>query len=82
MADFYDYTAGKTFKVLSTGVKPPSSNYSIVECPHCQSRFRAYWWSIAGGGKKCENKACGAMLNSAGLAYPKIAKSKRKKTES
>lgn len=41
-----------------------------IECPFCLTRFWAYIWSISGGGKKCENKACGAMHTSFGVAYP------------
>lgn len=41
-----------------------------IECPFCSTRFWAYVWSISGGGKRCENKACGAMHTSFGVAYP------------
>jgi hypothetical protein len=41
-----------------------------IECPFCLTKFWAYIWSISGGGKKCENKACGAMHASFGVAYP------------
>jgi hypothetical protein len=76
--DRYDYKAGVSYKVLRTGLKPPSSNYSIIECPFCQQQSRAYWWSISGGGKRCENKKCGAMFNSAGTAYPALKKEPKK----
>lgn len=51
--------------VLRTGLKPPSSNYSVCQCPFCGSPVRAYWWSLAGSGKRCD---CGAKFDSA-LVY-------------
>ena len=62
----YDWENPKTYRVISTGLKPPSSNYSVIECPFCETRFRAYWWSISGGGKKCPT--CGALHNGSGGA--------------
>tara|TARA_Y100001963_G_scaffold146115_1_gene220629 strand:+ start:372 stop:638 length:267 start_codon:yes stop_codon:yes gene_type:complete len=47
--------------VLRTGLKPPSSNFSVCRCPFCKSEVRAYWWSLAGCGKKCD---CGAKFHS------------------
>lgn len=44
----------------------------VIECPFCLTRSRAYKWSIAGGGKKCENKDCGAMHTSSGLTRPRM----------
>lgn len=61
----YDHDRAKKGEVLRAGLKPPSSNYSICRCPWCQSEVRAYWWSLAGGGKRCD---CGAKLDS-GLMY-------------
>lgn len=63
----YDHDRAKKGLVLRTGIKPPSSNYSICRCPFCQGEVRAYWWSLAGGGKKCY---CGAKLNSALMYSP------------
>ena len=42
----------------------------LIRCPFCRSEFWAFVWSISGGGKKCENKDCGAMHTSYGIAYP------------
>lgn len=61
----YDETRARVGKVLRTGLKPPSSNYSICRCPFCQGETKAFWWSLAGGGKKC---SCGAKYNQ-GLMY-------------
>lgn len=61
----YDRKKAKMGKVLRTGLKPPSSNYSICECPFCKAQTQAFWWSLAGGGKKC---SCGAKYGD-GLMY-------------
>ncbi len=42
----------------------------LIRCPYCASEFWAYLWSLAGGGKRCENKECGAKHNKFGTAYP------------
>lgn len=66
----YDFEASREYVVLRTGLKPPSSNYSVIRCPFCATEFEAFWWSIAGGGKKCPG--CGAKHNSWGKAAPVI----------
>ncbi len=35
---------------------------SIAVCPFCGTRNRVYMWSLAGGGKRCENGDCRAHL--------------------
>lgn len=61
--------AGRVFKVLER--RPEMGRTRVkIECPFCLSTFWAYVWSISGGGKKCENKACGAIHGSMGAAYP------------
>jgi len=37
----------------------PSKTTTILDCPWCGCRFKAYNWSLAGGGKRCP--ACGAL---------------------
>ena len=61
--------ARREFKVLrkQTGIGKTKVE---IECPFCGTHFWAYVWSISGGGKKCENKRCGAMHTSSGIAYP------------
>lgn len=59
----------RTFKVLQQ-VRQMGKTRVLIECPFCLSRFWAFIWSISGGGKKCENKKCGAMHTSFGVAYP------------
>ena len=61
--------ARREFKVLRQ-VRQMGKTRIEIECPFCGWRFWAYIWSISGGGKKCENKACGAMYTSHGGAYP------------
>ncbi len=33
-----------------------------ITCPCCGLTQWAYLWSLAGGGKRCENKVCRAMF--------------------
>ena len=61
--------AARDFRVLDKRTEMGRSRVKI-ECPFCKSQFWAFIWSISGGGKKCENKACGAMHVSHGRAYP------------
>lgn len=32
--------------------------YHLVDCPVCGQEHHLYPWSLAGSGKKCENKKC------------------------
>ena len=61
----YDHKRAEKGTVVRVGLKPPSSNYSICKCPFCAAQVQAFWWSLSGGGKKCD---CGAKLDS-GLDY-------------
>ncbi len=63
----YDHDRAERGTILRTGLKPPSSNFSICRCPFCQGETKAFWWSLAGGGKKCY---CGAKYNSALMYSP------------
>lgn len=49
------------------------STYTI-DCPFCGTPTEAYVWSIAGGGKLCPNKKCGAKHTSFGVTYPQIGR--------
>lgn len=40
------------FKVLNHISEHGRSRLEI-ECPHCNSEFEAYIWSLSGSGKKC-----------------------------
>lgn len=62
-------TATRFFRVLDRRSDFGRTRIQI-ECPFCKTRFWAYVWSISGGGKKCENKSCGAMHTSFGHAWP------------
>lgn len=61
--------ARREFRILRRESRTGKSRI-MVECPFCRFHFWAYIWSISGGGKKCENKECGAMHTSSGFAYP------------
>lgn len=39
-----------------------------IQCPFCQHISNAYKWSLAGSGKRCENKSCRALFNHHGDA--------------
>lgn len=67
----YDRENARRYKVRATGVKAPSSNWSDIECPFCGQQVRAYWWSLAGSGKKC---LCGAMHDSMGYTAQRKGK--------
>jgi hypothetical protein len=56
----------REYVVIRQGLQRPSSNYSVIRCPFCSAETKAFWWSLSGGGKRCE---CGAMFSSRGLAY-------------
>ena len=70
MATEYDFENQKQCRIVREGIKPPSSNYYDLACGHCGTVSRAYWWSLAGSGKKCENRACGALMLSSCMAAP------------
>lgn len=61
--------AKREFSVLSRTTEMGRTRVRI-RCPFCATEFWAYVWSISGGGKKCENKKCGAIHASFGVAYP------------
>ena len=63
----YDPEHAHPYTVERSGLKPPSSNWSDIKCPFCGTVSRAYWWSIAGSGKKCP---CGALHGSGGMTIP------------
>jgi hypothetical protein len=40
-----------------------------IKCPFCDSTTTAFLWSLAGGGKRCGGRNCGAMHGSLGITY-------------
>lgn len=70
MSDYDDNRAEKGL-VLSMGLKAPSSNFSIVRCPFCKQQSKAFWWPLAGCGKKCQ---CGAKFHSNMVFKPPVGK--------
>ena len=67
----YDQDRAEKGLVLRTGLDAPSSNYSICRCPFCQGETKAFWWSLAGCGKKCY---CGAKYYSSLMYAPPVGK--------
>lgn len=63
----YDLDRARPYRVIRSGLKQPSSNWSDIVCPFCSAIVRAYWWSLCGGGKKC---TCGAKHNGYGQTVP------------
>lgn len=61
----YDWDNRKQFTVLST-IAEHGKSRMLIECPHCDSEFWAFKWSLCGGGKKCPD--CGALHGSSGMA--------------
>ena len=57
--------------------KENGKSYFTIECPFCRFNVRAYLWSLAGGGKRCD---CGAMLTNYGTAFKIKGKEKDKKS--
>lgn len=68
--------AAREFKVLRHRSEMGKSRVEI-ECPFCRTRFWAFIWSISGGGKRCENKECGAKHASFGVAYPVVGREEK-----
>jgi len=58
---------------------PNGRSYIYIRCPFCGAEVKAYIWSLAGSGKKCDG--CNAQFASFGMAFKVIEKSKRKKNE-
>lgn len=67
----YDPSRAQKGEVLRHGLKPPSSNYSVCRCPFCRGETKAFWWSLAGCGKKC---SCGAKYHSSLMYSPPTGK--------
>lgn len=70
MATKYDHDNPRDIRIIKQGMDPPSSRWSDMVCPFCGHISRAYHWSLAGGGKKCENRACGAKFDITAQAVP------------
>ncbi len=53
----------RLYTVHRTGLERPSSLTQYFKCPWCQQEVKAYVWSLAGGGKRCD---CGAIFGMTG----------------
>lgn len=57
-----DYTA--------SGYRSRMGRSSVtIRCPFCGDDMEAFVWSMRGGGKRCPNLQCRAILGSGGSAY-------------
>lgn len=78
MAASTDYNrsenARREFTVIANVSAANGRSYYRLRCPFCRSEFKAYKWSINGGGKRCENAACGAMHTRWGFAVPVVGR--------
>ena len=54
------------------GLHTHGRNYISMVCPFCEHKSHTTAWSFAGSGKRCENKACGAVFGFGNIAYRKI----------
>jgi len=54
--------------MIGSSTREFGTSHSIIICPFCDEEFKAYWWSIAGTGKKCPK--CGALHGNSGYAVP------------
>ena len=51
-------------------------SYCYIVCPYCGATVKAFIWSLAGGGKKCE---CGALHGGWGYTIAPVHKPKKPK---
>lgn len=49
---------------------PSGKSYYIVTCPECNRDVKAFAWSLAGRGERCE---CGALHHWTGTLVRKVA---------
>ena len=62
-------TESRPFTVHDETCEHPSSIIWWIYCPFCGDEIRAYLWSLAGGGKRCE---CGAIFSARGMASRRV----------
>lgn len=68
----------KPFKIVSRWSEFGRSSVTI-RCPFCGHLTRAYIWSLAGNGKRCNNPLCRAMfLYITQSAYKDVVPSEQK----
>lgn len=57
-----DEAESKPFVVVAQWSEHGRSSIDI-QCPFCNEVTRAYVWSLAGHGKRCENPSCRAIFH-------------------
>lgn len=63
----------REWTVGSHSSRPNGRSCLHVSCPFCLKGMTIYIWSLRGGGKRCPNDECGALLVSGGAAYRLMA---------
>lgn len=64
-----DYTV-----VAEGGFSGLGQRWIEIRCPFCGTVSRAFLWSLAGGGKRCENRRCRAKHASFGRTMPLVGR--------
>ena len=54
-----EYSRTSAYKVFGR-------SFVYITCPFCEVRVKAYIWSLAGGGKRCD---CGALHDNMGRSH-------------
>ena len=57
-----DEAESKPFEVVSRYPDCNGRTTVTIRCPFCNEVTRAYIWSLAGHGKRCENPSCRAIF--------------------
>lgn len=66
---FSDARAGKCEMRYATTISQHSEmgkSGVTLECPFCEAHVVAYYWSLAGSGKRC---SCGAIIGGTGATW-------------
>jgi hypothetical protein len=69
----FSENARRQYRVVRSRTAHGRSSIDI-ECPFCSTVSQAFLWSLAGGGKVCVNKACGAKHSNWGYTTPILGK--------
>lgn len=59
----------RQYRVLGTTPRANGRTYDRMACPFCNTLLEASVWSLHGGGKRCTERTCRAILGKYGEAY-------------
>ena len=62
----------RPWKSLAYFPEENGRSHHRASCPFCNTMMTVYVWSLRGGGKRCPNPDCRAMLGSHGGAFKLI----------